>query len=226
MYVRWISQVMSNAIERLGVIGDIHAEHTYLKEAIAVLEGRGLELLIATGDIADGPGSVDLCCQLLEDHHVVTVCGNHDRWLLAGTARKLPDATNPASVSKRSRQFLETLPRMVELNTASGLALLCHGLGTNDMAKVGADDFGYALESNDDLQNLLRNRYFRWVINGHSHRRMLRAFPGLSIINAGTLKRAHSPCFLEIDFVQKSISVFEFAGDGTVSHPPSVIALG
>ena len=30
-------------------------------------------------------------------------------------------------------------------DTIKGLALLCHGIGPNDMAKVGPDDFGYAL---------------------------------------------------------------------------------
>jgi predicted phosphodiesterase len=216
---------MSKVVERVGVIGDIHAEHAHLKEALDVLEARGLELVIATGDVVDGLGSVDLCCELLAAHRVVTVCGNHDRWLLAGTSRDLPDATNPASVSDRSRAFLESLPRMVELSTPSGLALLCHGLGHNDMAKVAPDDFGYALESNDDLQNLLRNRHFRWVISGHSHHRMVRAFSGVSVINAGTLKRDHSPSFLEIDFVRASVLVFQFAIDGTVSLPPAAVAL-
>jgi len=38
-----------------------------------------VELIVATGDIADGVGSVDVCCALLEDRGVVTVRGNHVR---------------------------------------------------------------------------------------------------------------------------------------------------
>ncbi len=217
--------VATKMVERIGVIGDIHAEDAHLKEALTVLEDRGLELVLATGDIADGAGSLDLCCELLAARDVIAVSGNHDRWLLSGTARDLPDATDAASVSERSRAFLAGLPRMVELSTPAGLALLCHGLGPNDMAKVGPDDSGYALESNDELQSLIRNGYFRWVINGHSHRRMVRAFPGVTVINAGTLKRSHAPCFLEIDFASAKVFVFEFGPDATVSLPPSVVAL-
>ena len=114
---------------------------------------------------------------------------------------------------------------MVELATTSGTALLCHGLGPNDMAKVGPDDFGYALEANDDLQNLLRNRYFRWVINGHSHRRMVRPFPGMTIINGGTLESNHSPCFLEVDFAREVVLVFEFSVDGSIASDPISVAL-
>jgi len=73
----------------------------------------------------------------------VAVCGNHDRWLLAGTGRHLPHATAWADVSDESRAFLHRLPRMVEMATTKGRALLCHGLGRNDMAKVGPDDYGF-----------------------------------------------------------------------------------
>jgi len=213
------------AVGRIGVIGDIHAQQMRLALALALLEARGVELIVATGDIADGPGSVDECCKLLAAHDVVAVCGNHDRWLLAGTARDLHDATAPGDISETSRAFLARLPRMVEIATAKGTALLCHGLGPNDMAKVGPDDYGYALDSNDELQNLLRNGYFRWVINGHTHRRMVRAFPGLTIINAGTLLPDRSPCFLELDFEQEIALVFEFCPDGTIAPVPTRIAL-
>jgi predicted phosphodiesterase len=211
-------------VRRIGAIGDIHAQHVRLASALATLENRGVELIVATGDIADGAGSVDECCTLLQAHQVVAVCGNHERWLLAGSARDLPDATVLADISEDARAYLARLPRMVEVTTVRGTALLCHGLGPNDMAKVGPDDFGYALETNDDLQKLLQNGYFRWVINGHSHRRMVRAFPGMTIINAGTLK-PDSSCFLEIDFEQAVVQVFEFEADGSIAPDPVRISL-
>jgi UDP-2,3-diacylglucosamine pyrophosphatase LpxH len=65
---------------------------------------------------------------------------------------------------------------------------------------------------------------FRWVINGHSHRQMVRSFPGMTIINAGTL-RPHSPCFLELDFEQGVVLVFEFAPDGSITPVPRRLAL-
>lgn len=205
-------------LERIGVIGDIHAEDLYLEQAIQTLRARGVQLVVATGDVADGVGSVDACCELLMAHSVLTVRGNHDRWLLAGTARELPNATALDALSERSRRFLGNLPTMAELETERGRALLCHGIGPNDMAKLGPDDFGYALETNDDLQNLIRERTFRWVINGHSHRRMVRMLSGLCVINAGTLTRDQSPCFLELDFRQNTVTAFEFTAAGTLAE--------
>lgn len=216
---------MTSPFERIGVIGDIHAEDAFLRNAIRVLQDRGVDVVLATGDIADGKGSLDACCDLLAANGVVAVRGNHDRWLLAGTARELTDATPVGSISERTRAFLEKLPRMVEIRTIAGVALLCHGLGPNDMAKVRPDDYGYALESNDDLQNLIRGGSFRWVINGHSHRYMVRAFPGVSIINAGTLHRDYSPCFVEIDFRRSVVSFFGFDAGGAPLLTPTEVVL-
>jgi predicted phosphodiesterase len=163
---------------------------------------------------------VDKCCRLLTSHNVVTVRGNHDRWFLTGLARELPDATLPASVSAESRGVLERLPPMVEIETISGRALLCHGLGPNDMAKVTPDDFGYALDANDDLQKLIRNSPYRWILNGHSHRQMIRDFNGLTIVNAGTLRRADSPCFFELDFETSVALLFEVDSSGRIGTSP------
>jgi len=215
-----------SSYRRIGLIGDIHAEDRSLELALDFLESQGVDLVAATGDIADGPGSVDRCCALLEAHRVVVVRGNHDRWLLAGTARTLPSATPPDQVSAESRRLLAQLPEMVELDTEQGRALLCHGLGPNDMAKVAPDDMGYALESNDDLQNLLRGGAYRFILNGHSHRRMVRHFDGVTLINAGTLLRYHHPCFLELDFVNASGLVYRFNPSGDIDAAAEKVALG
>ena len=204
---------------RIGFIGDIHAEDELLERALQILQGRGVELLAATGDIADGAGSVDRCCELLARHRVLVVRGNHDRWLVKGQARDLPQATRAETLTAETLDLLRQLPEMVELETVAGTALLCHGLGPNDMAKVTPDDFGYALESNDELQDLLRGGRYRWVLNGHSHRRMVRQFGPLTIVNAGTLsRRDHEPGFLEIDFQTATAIVYRFVG----GHPAVV----
>jgi len=209
------------ALRHIGLLGDVHAEDERLEQALTFLERRGVELVAATGDIADGPGSVDRCCRLLEEHRVVVVRGNHDRWLLAGTSRGLPLATPSTAVTAASRRMLGDLPEMVELETVSGRALLCHGLGPNDMGKVGPDDEGYALDSNDDLQRLIGSGY-RWILNGHSHRPMVRHFGALTLINAGTLLRHHQPGFLELDFERQSGLRYTFDAAGAIDLSASV----
>lgn len=126
-------------IRRIGLIGDVHAEHDALRFVIDELARLGAETLLQVGDIADGAGDLDATIELLEQHRVLAVRGNHDRWLLNGQARELPLATPVAAVSAASRHYLSQLPITRELRSARGDVLLCHGLGKNDMVGVKPD---------------------------------------------------------------------------------------
>jgi predicted phosphodiesterase len=201
---------------RIGFIGDIHCEDVLLEAALDLLAARGVEVVAAAGDLADGPGSLERCCELITSRSVLTVKGNHDRWLLEGFGRDLPEATPLEAVTPACRRVLAGLPRVAELATVSGRALLCHGLGANDMAKVGPEDYGYALRANDDLQRLRESMRYRWILNAHIDRPMVREFEGLTIINGGTLARDREPCCLELDFLGLVARIFRFDPQGQV----------
>jgi predicted phosphodiesterase len=90
------------------------------------------------------------------------------------------------------------------------------------MAKVDPDDFDYALESNTDLQKLIRDGRYALVVNGHTHRAMLRRVATLLILNAGTLKRDDEPCFLRVDLGGRTATILGFDDDGTIEVRDSV----
>jgi predicted phosphodiesterase len=200
---------------RFAIVGDIHAEHETLSEVLDFVRDEDVEVVLAVGDIADGRGSVTASCRLLADAGVVAVRGNHERWFLAGTMRELPGATLDRDVDAAARAFLSSLPATRRIPTARGDLLLCHGTGEDDMTAVTPDAFGYALETNDALQKLLRDASVRWMVSGHSHRRMVRRIGPLTIINAGTLHRDHSPCFGIVDLgAASTVTFFERTADG------------
>ena len=80
-------------LTKIGVIGDIHAESTRLRKALEFLQTMDLDEILCVGDVVDGTGDVNECCELLREHHVIIVKGNHDEWFLKNTMRDLPDAT-------------------------------------------------------------------------------------------------------------------------------------
>ncbi len=190
---------LPNRDRQIAVIGDVHAEHDLLATALATLRGLGIHRVLCVGDIVDGPGSVDRCCELLRENDVVTVLGNHDRWMLDGTLRTLRDATRREDLSSESLAYLESLPTLRDVSVLLRGALLCHGLGPNDMASVLPDDFGYALEVKTELHDLFADSSVKIVFNGHTHRRMVRHFQGLTIVNAGTLIRSQEPGIVLVD---------------------------
>lgn len=201
-------------IRRIGLIGDVHAEHDALRFVIDELARLGAETLLQVGDIADGAGDLDATIELLEQHRVLAVRGNHDRWLLNGQARELPLATPVAAVSAASRHYLSQLPITRELRSARGDVLLCHGLGKNDMVGVKPDTGAYDIAFNTELQSLIAERRYRFVLNGHTHRAMLRTFGSLSIINAGTLHRDFERVFTYVDFERGELRRFRHTAGG------------
>lgn len=184
---------------RVAVIGDVHAEHLVLELALATLRDLGVHHVLCVGDIVDGPGNVDRCCELLRENDVLTVRGNHDNWMLNGTLRSLRQATRREDLSAESLDFLESLPPARSVSRCLPHSRLCHGLGPNDMGSVLPDDFGYALEVKRELHDLIADPGVKIVLNGHTHRRMVRHFQGLTIINAGSLVFSQEPGIVLID---------------------------
>ena len=204
---------MRTELKKIGVIGDVHAEDELLEKTIMKLKSLQVNEIFCTGDIVDGPGSAVRCISLLNEHNVKTVSGNHDRWLLKSEMRNLEDASLPEDLDGFSRQFLESLDAEYEFNINDIKILLCHGIGKNDMSKINPDDFGYAIEVNDELQEIIRAGKIKIIINGHSHKRMVKKIESLFIVNAGTLFREHSPTFLMIDFTLLKVDFYTFDAD-------------
>ena len=61
---------------------------------------RGLTEIVNLGDMASGPLDARKTMDMLMPLDAVHVRGNHDRWLVAGTMRDLPDATPPADAAE------------------------------------------------------------------------------------------------------------------------------
>ena len=196
-------------VTSVGVLGDIHAEDRRLACALTHLRGLSVDRVLAVGDIADGPGDFARTCELLQAADVDAVRGNHDRWLLAGTLRDLPDALPTDALTPAQRAYLSALPATRTYATPAGPLLLCHGLGDDDMRGVKPHDSGYEIDNNTALQRLIAAGAYRLVINGHTHQRMVRTFGALTIINAGTLLRVHEPCFAHCDFTSGSVQYFD-----------------
>lgn len=206
---------------RIGLIGDVHTEHARLRTAVAHLRAQEVDLIVCTGDVPDGastPADVDRCCALLRDEGVLTVCGNHDRWLQDGEMRDLAGATPLEELTAKTHDYLASLPTTIELATPMGLVLLCHGLGENDMAQVQAHERGKELDDNEALQLLLKSARYRAVLNGHTHKAGVIELEGVSLINAGTLRRDRTPCCSVADFEHGEVVFFDITDAGPITE--------
>ncbi len=209
--------ICPSPISRIGLIGDVHGQAERLQTVIDHLQTSGVDVIVCTGDITDGFGDIDQCCDLLQAAEVITVLGNHDRWCINNELRNRAECTLFEDLSVSSQAFLCQLPQQVELNTVQGMALLCHGLGANDMGKLLPQDGPQAMARNPELQALLRQRRYRYIFNGHSHYRMVKPVGELTVINGGTLRRGHQPGFLRLDLSKGLVQPYDLLPD---SPPP------
>jgi len=193
-------------LSRLGVIGDVHGEAETLEGVIDALESMNVERVLCVGDLVDGLGDVDAALGLLEARGVECVAGNHERWFLSGEQRSLENAT--LEISDASRAFIEALPRTRRYSTPAGEALLCHGVGEDDEAWLLPDTRGYALQDIPTLRELMLDEEIQFMIGGHTHHRMVRVFPGLTVINAGTIHRKDEQSFVVLDFEAMRLSAY------------------
>ncbi|HEY5377462.1 MAG TPA: metallophosphoesterase family protein, partial [Polyangiaceae bacterium] len=108
-----------------------------------------------------------------------------------------------------ARRYLSALPKTRRIESPRGTILLCHGLGEDDMASVRPHDEGPTLLANDALSELVKSRTARFVVNGHSHRPMLRTIDGLTIMNAGTLHPKHRPVCSVADFEAGQVQLYD-----------------
>ena len=197
----------SRPIKRLGIIGDLHGEHARLELALNWFAGQQIDALVCTGDIADGRGCINLSCELLREADVHTVAGNHDRWLLTDKARHVNDAHRREELSEENLDYLSGLPRQRQLDTSRGPVLLCHGVADNDLAKVWPGRKPEEVERSAELDAVLDDGHYRYLINGHMHFRVLIDFVGLTLLNAGTLRGDHAGVSV-VDFEADSISAY------------------
>ncbi len=203
----------TETVTRLGVIGDVHAEHDRLRLAIEHLHTLSPDAIICTGDIVDGTGCPDECVRLLEQAGIPTVRGNHDRWLLEDRHRDVPDAHRRDELTALTTSWLSALPTQLSLNTLHGSLLLCHGVADNDLQKVWPGTEKMKVERSQELDQIINAGDYQYLVNGHLHYRTLIHFEAMTLINAGTLRGEHLPGFSCIDFEQQTVSAFEFGDD-------------
>lgn len=209
--------IAEKTVRRIGVLGDIHAHERLLERALDFFSGLDLCAILSVGDIVDGEGDLERTIALLKDAGVEAVRGNHERWLLAGEERHRPNSN--LWISEETRRYLEALPPLRRYQTPRGGLLLGHGVFDDDMASLRPSTKGYELQEIKALFRLMKEPGVDYFIGGHTHERFIRAFPGVTFINAGTLSAYGETTFLIADF-EDALAHFYAASE---LRPPALL---
>ena len=129
--------------------------------------------------------------------------------LVDGERRELENATE--KVSPASEAFLRSLPKVRTYETPAGRIIVCHGVGEDDEAWLLPETRGYALQDIPTLRELMLDDDLHYMIGGHTHQRMVRVFPGLTVVNVGTIHRKDEQTFMVIDFAARKVEFYSAA---------------
>jgi putative phosphoesterase len=166
---------------RVAVISDVHADIAALRDGLAQAARLGCERILCAGDLVGYGLFPAETIDLIREHDVTCVRGNHDRW-----------ATDPAMsgssagvLSDESLAYLTNLPR-VWTGTLAGVRLaLCHGTPKSDM-----DGVRPGAVSSDDVRRWLESAGADVLIVGHTHAPgLIEDIGGGMVINPGALAR-------------------------------------
>lgn len=175
-------QIKSPRLRYLGVIGDVHAREDLLERAANALREANVDAIVCVGDVY-GPGEgTELCCRLLKARQILTVRGNHDRWLLEAIER---DNELRSSVGSEAVQFLSTLPATLSIETEAGPTLVCHGVGENDLAHI-PQTFPRSFVQRALRVGLLP-LHCKLVVHGHSHLQRRQICADVLFVTVGSL---------------------------------------
>jgi len=171
-----------------------------LARALRAIRGAAPDVTVCLGDVAGRPSPTARCCELLVESGALVVRGNHDRWLIEGIER---DSTVRDQVDARTVNFLRRLPPEMTLDTVHGLALVCHGVGTNDLGYFPTTFIRPFLSRLRRLGRLPTE--CKAILHGHSHVELTRTCEGVLIVSLGPLVESGTSGCVVVDFSALSV---------------------
>jgi predicted phosphodiesterase len=180
------------AVEKLGVIADIHANALALAAVLDDARRRGVRRFVNLGDIVYGPLQPAATWRLLAEIEVLaSVAGNQDRSVCeAGAAELARNRTLAWVVEELGSEPIAALRGLPAAAVVEEEVLLCHGTPRSDTTYLleGVTTGRPAVRAEGEIVELLGAAVAPVVLCGHSHiPRVVRLASGQLVINPGSV---------------------------------------
>ncbi|TGC10651.1 metallophosphoesterase family protein [Methanolobus halotolerans] len=172
---------------RLLIISDIHGN----KEALDAVMAIGHDAVICLGDLVDYGPSPGACIDLLGEHKIPTIRGNHDNAVASGMEcgcgyeyKHLSLATREYTVdilNGLQMDFLRKLPLNLERTENGKKLYFTHGspLSFYDYIKPDTPE--------ETIKEYIRDVDADFIFIGHSHLPFVRKVGGVTLVNPGSV---------------------------------------
>lgn len=176
---------------RFAAISDIHGNHLALEAVLNDISAQGIGRIVNLGDHFGGPLDAGKTADLLlRQREMLSIRGNHDRFLLELAAEDLGTWDGPA-FKQLKPSHLEWVAALPETAVFDHDIFLCHGVPSSDSAHwldTPNPALGMSLRPLADIEREAGSLDFPIMLCGHSHiSRVVRLSDGRRVINPGSV---------------------------------------
>ncbi|QFY60876.1 metallophosphoesterase family protein [Rhizobium grahamii] len=175
---------------RFAAIADVHGNHLALEAVLADIAAQGVTDIVNLGDCFSGPLTAGRTAEVLRARDMLTVRGNHDRYLI-DRPRETMHASDAAAFDQLTADDLHWLRGLPTSAVYRDEVYLCHATPADDntywLESVSADGHVF-LKPLAEIEALAVGADFSLVLCGHSHiPRMVRLSDSRLIVNPGSV---------------------------------------
>lgn len=174
---------------RIAAIGDIHGNSAALDAVLHDIERQGVDVTVNLGDHFSGPLDTRGTADRLLSLDMVSLLGNHDRWIVEQNKSEMgpSDYSADAQLEQSHRQWMSALPATASFDDV----FICHGTPTSDttywMERVQADG-SICMASQNHIEEHAMGITESVIICGHTHLpRVMRLKDGRLLVNPGSV---------------------------------------
>ena len=174
---------------RIAAIADIHGNHLALQAVLADIARVGVDLTVNLGDHLSAPLEAGKTADLLLATDMISIRGNHDRWILEKTPQQMGASDRWAhdQLTEAHKTWLAALPAT---RTVEDRIFLCHGTPADDTAYwlERVLDGGMAMNRIDAIEATASGIDVPLLLCAHSHiPRAVRLSDGRLVVNPGSV---------------------------------------
>jgi predicted phosphodiesterase len=176
--------------KRFAAIADIHGNADALAAVLADIESQDITSIVNLGDHFSGPLAARETAEMLLDSNIVSIRGNHDRWLMEKTFETMGPSDRAAfsQLTEAHLEWLRERPATLEIGDE---IFLCHGTPSSDTAywleTVSADGI-VSFRDRNGIAKEAEGVSASLILCGHTHLpRRVDLHDGRTVVNPGSV---------------------------------------
>lgn len=174
----------------IAVIADVHGNSDALRAVLADIDAQGIGPILNLGDHFSGPLATAETAALIAEREMISIRGNHDRWLI----EQAPEDMGPsdrAAYEQLQPPHLDWLRALPATRQIGEEIFICHGTPSSDttywMERV-ASSGEVLFRPLGEIEAAAEGIEAPVLLCGHTHRpRQVRLRDGRMILNPGSV---------------------------------------